>query len=65
MRPLGLNLPGLSRKSMKHWEFPPGEQGHARRRKPSDYALQLREKQKLRFDYGLGERQFRRHLLED
>ena len=64
MRALGLNLPGLSRKTMKHREFPPGEHGHDRRRKPSDYALQLKEKQKLRFNYGLGERQFRRLVAE-
>ena len=64
MRALGMNLPGLSRKSMKNREFPPGEQGRARRRKPSDYALQLKEKQKLRFNYGLGERQFRRLVAE-
>ena len=64
MRALGVNLPGLSRKSMKHREFPPGEHGQARRRKPSDYALQLKEKQKLRFNYGLGERQFRRLVAE-
>ena len=64
MRALGLNLPGLSRKSMKRREQPPGEHGSARRRKFSDYALQLKEKQKLRFNYGLGERQFRRLVAE-
>ena len=64
MRALGLNLPGLSRKSMKNREFPPGEHGRDRRRKLSDYGLQLKEKQKLRFNYGLGERQFRRLVAE-
>ena len=64
MRALGLNLPGLSRKSTKNREFPPGEHGRDRRRKPSDYGLQLKEKQKLRFNYGLGERQFRRLVAE-
>jgi small subunit ribosomal protein S4 len=38
--------------------YPPGEQGQ-RRRKLSDYATQLREKQKLRRTYGVLERQFR------
>ncbi len=38
-----------------------GESPRARRRKPSDYAIQLREKQKLRWQYGLLERQFRRY----
>ncbi len=35
-----------------------------RRRKPSEYALQLKEKQKLRFNYGLNERQFRNLFKE-
>jgi small subunit ribosomal protein S4 len=38
--------------------YPPGEQGQ-RRRKITDYALQLREKQKLRRMYGVLEKQFR------
>jgi small subunit ribosomal protein S4 len=38
--------------------YPPGQHGQ-RRRKVSDYALQLREKQKLRRMYGVLERQFR------
>jgi len=44
--------------------YPPGEHGNSRRgrRRPSDYALQLREKQKLRAIYGLLERQFRRYV---
>jgi small subunit ribosomal protein S4 len=41
--------------------FPPGQHGpaQARRRKQSDYATQLREKQKVKRMYGLQERQFR------
>ncbi len=41
--------------------YPPGHHGpaQARRRKQSDYALQLREKQKVKRIYGLGEKQFR------
>jgi small subunit ribosomal protein S4 len=41
--------------------YPPGQHGvsQARRRKTSDYALQLREKQKVRRIYGVGERYFR------
>ena len=38
---------------------PPGQQS-LRRRRPSDRGLQLREKQKARYSYGLLERQFRR-----
>jgi small subunit ribosomal protein S4 len=41
--------------------YPPGQHGpaQARRRKQSDYAVQLREKQKTKRIYGLGEKQFR------
>lgn len=41
--------------------YPPGQHGQTqvRRRKMSDYALQLREKQKVKRMYGLHERQFR------
>jgi small subunit ribosomal protein S4 len=41
--------------------FPPGQHGpaQARRRKQSDYATQLREKQKVKRIYGLQEKQFR------
>ncbi|MCD6362259.1 MAG: 30S ribosomal protein S4 [Armatimonadetes bacterium] len=44
--------------------YPPGMHGAGRRRgrRPSDYAMQLREKQKLRVTYGLLERQFRRYV---
>jgi small subunit ribosomal protein S4 len=43
---------------------PPGDQGKGRRRKLSDRGLQLREKQKARFAYGVLERQFRRYYEE-
>ncbi len=39
---------------------PPGQQAGGRRRRPSDRGLQLREKQKARYTYGILERQFRR-----
>ncbi|HEV2237226.1 MAG TPA: 30S ribosomal protein S4 [Ktedonobacterales bacterium] len=39
----------------------PGQHGQGRARKQSGYALQLREKQKVRRTYGVLERQFRRH----
>lgn len=39
----------------------PGQQGARRQRRMSDYALQLREKQKLRRMYGVMERQFRNY----
>jgi len=41
--------------------YPPGQHGpaHARRRKQSEYAVQLREKQKVKRIYGMHEKQFR------
>lgn len=41
---------------------PPGQHGQARRRKTSDYGLQLRAKQKARRTYGLLEKQFRNYF---
>jgi len=41
----------------------PGVHGNSRR-KPSEYAIQLREKQKARWMYGVLERQFRRYFKE-
>lgn len=43
--------------------YPPGQHTQ-RRRKVSEYGIQLREKQKARFIYGVLERQFRRHFGE-
>jgi len=64
LRSFGVDLPGLSRKSMDRRPTAPGQHGPTRRRKISDFGRQLAEKQKLRFNYGLGERQFRRLILE-
>src|SRR5437763_14391197 len=44
--------------------YPAGQSGQARRRKPSEYAVQLREKQKVRRIYGVLEGQFRRIYAE-
>jgi small subunit ribosomal protein S4 len=44
-------------------DTPPGQHG-ARKQRLSDYALQLREKQKLKQMYGLLERQFRNYYLK-
>ena len=43
---------------------PPGQHGQARRRKPSDYREQLREKQKVKRIYGIAERQFRGYYFK-
>ncbi len=43
--------------------YPPGQHGPSmRRRKPSDYSIQLREKQKVKRIYGIGEAQFRNYF---
>jgi small subunit ribosomal protein S4 len=63
MRALGVELPGLSRKSIENRPNPPGQHG-ARQRRRSEYAVQLAEKQKVRFNYGLGETQLRRLVAE-
>lgn len=49
-----------SAKVLERRNFPPGQHGPKLRRKLSEYAVGLAEKQKLRFIYGLLERQFRR-----
>lgn len=64
MRALGVDLPGLSRKSIERRPYPPGQHGQARRRKISDFGRQLKEKQKLRFNYGVGEKQMRRYVAQ-
>lgn len=63
MRSLGTQLPGLSRKSIERRPYPPGAQGQSRK-KISEYGLRLKEVQKLRFNYGVSERQLRRIVLE-
>lgn len=47
-------------KSFERKPYPPGVHGPRLRRRLSDYAVSLGEKQKLRFMYGLTEKQFRR-----
>lgn len=59
VRRLG-DLPGLSRKTPRR-AYPPGQHGQARKKR-SEYAIRLEEKQKLRFNYGLTERQLLRYV---
>jgi len=49
-----------SGKAFERRNFPPGQHGPKSRRKMSEYAVGLNEKQKARYIYGLLERQFRR-----
>ena len=44
--------------------YGPGQHGNARKKKPSEYGKQLVEKQKLRFTYGVSERQFKNLFLD-
>lgn len=46
-------------KVLERRNFPPGQHGQNRRRKTSEYGLQLREKQMAKYTYGVLERQFR------
>ncbi|MEN7546548.1 30S ribosomal protein S4 [Rapidithrix thailandica] len=46
-------------KELKRKSYPPGQHGRNRRRKQSEYAVQLQEKQKAKYTYGVLERQFR------
>lgn len=50
-------------KAFERRPYPPGQHGRARI-KESEYLLQLQEKQKARYSYGVMERQFRRYYQE-
>ena len=58
-RRFGVHLLG-SAKALERRNYPPGQHGPKSRRKVSEYSVGLGEKQKLRYVYGLLERQFRR-----
>jgi small subunit ribosomal protein S4 len=62
-RSLGIELPGLGKPgALEKRNYPPGQHGKTRSRKTSEFAAQLREKQKLLFHYGLREEQLRRFV---
>jgi len=46
-------------KTLERKPYGPGQHGNSRRRKESEYSIQLKEKQKAKYTYGLLERQFR------
>ena len=64
-RRLGVNLWGRSKSPLNHnHDYPPGQHGQ-RRRKASDYGVQLRAKQQLKGHYGnVSEKQFRKYYAE-
>ena len=59
-RRLGVNILENEKgsKALNKRPYPPGEHGRSRRRQPSEYLLQLQEKQKAKYIYGVLERQF-------
>ncbi|MBE9125479.1 MULTISPECIES: 30S ribosomal protein S4 [unclassified Coleofasciculus] len=59
VRRLG-DLPGLTRKTPRR-SYPPGQHGQGRRKR-SEYAIRLEEKQKLRYNYGVSEKQLLRYV---
>ncbi|GAB4173104.1 MAG: 30S ribosomal protein S4 [Thalassobaculales bacterium] len=63
-RRLGLNLWGRAKSPINKREYGPGQHGQ-RRRKPSDFGIQLSAKQRLKGYYGnISEKQFRRYFQE-
>jgi len=46
-------------KALERKPYPPGQHGRNRRRRESEYAVQLKEKQKAKYTYGLLEKQFK------
>ncbi len=64
VRRFGVPLIGLSRKSSQKRPYPPGQGAQNRRQKFSEFKKKLYEKQKLRFNYGIGERQLRNLMAE-
>ena len=57
-RKLGAPIFGAD-KVLSKKNYPPGQHGNNRRRKTSEYGIQLKEKQKAKYTYGVLERQFR------
>src|SRR5829696_7914092 len=63
-RALGLALTPKAGRIMERRPNPPGQHGAAQRRKVSDYKKQLLEKQRLRAQYNISERQLRNAFVE-
>ncbi len=63
-RALGIALTPKAARYFEKRPYGPGEHGRARRRQDSDYAVRLKEKQRLRAQYGIREKQMRRAFDE-
>ena len=59
-RSLGVALTPKAARILEKRPFPPGQHGRTKRKTDSDYAVRLREKQRLRAQYGIREKQLRR-----
>ena len=62
-RRLGFSILETGKELVKR-PYAPGQHGQARAKKLSNYGIQLKEKQKVRFMYGLTERQFKKTFQE-
>lgn len=58
----GVSLHPKAVKALTRRNFIPGQHGQSRRSKPSDFSVQLREKQKVKRIYGVLEKQFRTYV---
>jgi small subunit ribosomal protein S4 len=63
-RALGIALTPKAQKYFDKRPYGPGEHGRARRRQDSDYSVRLKEKQRLRAQYGIREAQMQRAFEE-
>ncbi|MCP4549606.1 MAG: 30S ribosomal protein S4 [bacterium] len=63
-RRFGMNIFETDKDPLEKRPYPPGQHGRTRRRKVSEYGLQLTEKQKVKYIYGVLEKQFRNYFKE-
>ncbi len=63
-RALGIALTPKAEKYLERRPYGPGQHGRSRKKADSNYAIQLREKQRLRAQYNIREAQMRRAYLE-
>jgi len=63
-RALGIALTPKAAKYLEKRPYAPGEHGRTKRKQDSDYAVRLREKQRLREQYGIREKQLRNTFNE-
>ena len=61
-RKLGVALTPKAQRTMEKKNYPPGQHGLRRRRRQSNYGRQLMEKQRLRYQYNVSERQLRNYF---